>query len=125
LVLARVDRQNPATYPSLALQRGICSRCLSEGHARVDCRYPIRCYACRHGGHTAINYLGGSSSLGSKKIRRSYCSLKWKGVPWAARDCHLGNGFGAWAEAEKPTSLQIFLRLGPFQSVLLAGTTPS
>lgn len=43
-------------YPSVVQQPGICSRCLSEGHSREACKSPIRCFACKCGGHVALNY---------------------------------------------------------------------
>lgn len=49
--------RNPApSSPSMGdvrRQTRLCSRCLSQGHWRVNCRWPIRCRVCRKTGHVA------------------------------------------------------------------------
>lgn len=42
--------------PSMAIDKHptrLCNRCLCSGHWRVNCRWPIRCRACRNPGHIA------------------------------------------------------------------------
>ena len=34
-----------------------CQRCLSQGHHRTSCDYPIRCFSCSRLGHTAANCI--------------------------------------------------------------------
>jgi hypothetical protein len=43
---------------------GFCSRCLSEGHSTWACKSPIRCYACKRGGHISANCRSQSSVIG-------------------------------------------------------------
>ena len=57
----RVSRsqQVPAGNLSLPLQSGICSRCLSWGHARQACKSAFRCYSCLKKGHAVSTCRGG------------------------------------------------------------------
>lgn len=41
--------------PSAALAPGICSRCLTKGHARELCKSPVRCFVCHCWDHIAVN----------------------------------------------------------------------
>lgn len=59
-------QQSSAENPLMMLQRGICSRCLSDRHPRAVCKSQIRCHSCMRGGHIAANCLGGNGALGSK-----------------------------------------------------------
>ena len=53
------SQQMPAKNLSSALQTGICSRCLSPGHAREACRSSIRCFNLHAGVGTRISQLPG------------------------------------------------------------------
>ena len=59
-----------AKNPMSALTPGICSRCLTAGQTREACK-SSRCFACRHGGHIALNCLSGTNGKGKTVVVNS------------------------------------------------------
>ena len=47
--------RHPYIRPVDPLKEGRCLRCLARGHMARDCREPIKCRLCRHGGHCQAN----------------------------------------------------------------------
>lgn len=80
------------------LKLGICSCCLTAGHAREVCKCPIRCYVCWRWGHTALNCPDASN--GGSKARKFTAAINDKGI--LARVHCLGHGIESWAKVVKP-----------------------
>ena len=86
---------------------GFCSRCLSEDHRREACRFSIKCWACRRGGHIASTCPGNSNSrskeggfTAANRVAASFDLPK--------------------ANANATTSVQIIHCLGQISTILLA-----
>ena len=47
--------RHPDIRPVDPLKEGRCLRCLARGHMARDCREPMKCRLCRHGGHRQVN----------------------------------------------------------------------
>lgn len=68
--LPQLRRWAPPRYPSGAVVPS-CPRCLLPGHDRRECRWPIRCIACRSSGHVSSSCpVATKKSLSSRKGSR-------------------------------------------------------
>ena len=47
--------RHPDIRPVDPLKEGRCLRCLAWGHMARDCREPMKCRLCHHGGHRQAN----------------------------------------------------------------------